>query len=391
MLESMSRHHRRIAAGAIVAVTMIPVLAALPAWARADQAPPAPRVRFATFEPVSLSLREEYAGRARGSRELDVRARVEGILEQRLYTEGQRVDVGDVLFLLDAKPYEIALQQAEAEQANAKARLRQAQREWHRVSGLFKQKAVSERERDEAQSQFELAEAGLAITEAGVASARLNLDWTRVSAPIAGGTGMEILSEGSLISRGDLLTTMTQTDPIQVRFALPERDAALQATVRRARLHGEGQEEMRQRSVTLILPDGSDYAHTGVIDFTDTSIDPRTGSVSARAVFPNPDGRIMPGQFVRLRLITQELDAVMLVPEVAVGQDQEGARVLIIGADDQVELRRVVLGPVVDQGQVITAGIESGERVVVRGLHMLQEGQRVHALPLDDSLADGAR
>ncbi len=351
-----------------------------------DRQPPPPPVTFDTFELTSVSIHQEYAGRARGSREIEVRARVEGILEERLYVEGQVVERDDALFLIDPEPYEIALKQAEAEQANAQARYNQAQREWRRVSGLFEQDAISERERDQARSQYELAEAGLALAAAGVASAQLNLDWTRVRAPIAGATGLETLSEGSLISRGTLLTTVTQTDPIHIRFALPERDAAMQRAVRRA-MGGNGDEH--RRTATLTLPDGSTYDVPGVVDFTDASIDPRTGSVSARAVFPNPDGFIMPGQFVRVSMTTQQLEDIILVPEAAVGQDQETARLFIIGDDDRLESRRVTLGPVVDGKQVVTDGIEPGERVVVRGLNMLQDGQPVQARPVGAQAGDG--
>ena len=345
-----------------------------------DQQPPPPPVTYDTFELTSASVTEEYAGRARGSREVEVRARVEGILEERLYVEGQVVDAGDELFLIDPEPYEIALQRAEAERSNASARLSQAEREWRRVSGLFERDAISERERDRARSELDLAEAGMALANAGVASARLNLEWTRVRAPIAGAAGLETLSEGSLISQGTLLTSITQTDPVHVRFAVPERDAAMQRAVRRAR---DGNGDEHRRTATLTLPDGSDYDQPGVVDFTDVSIDPRTGSASARAVFPNPEGRIMPGQFVRVRLTTQELDDVVLLPPAAIGQDQASARVFVVGEDDRVSSRQVTLGPIIDGRQVVTDGIEAGERVVVRGLNMLQDGQPVQARPAE--------
>lgn len=350
-----------------------------------QQPPPPPPVTYDTFELTDVAISEVYAGRARGSREVEVRARVQGILQDRLYVEGQVVDAGDELFLIDPEPYEIALQQAEAERSNAQARHSQAEREWRRVSGLFEQDAISERERDRARSELELAEAGLALANAGVASARLNLDWTRVTAPIAGATGLETLSEGSLISQGTLLTTLTQIDPVHVRFAVPERDAAMQRAVRRAR---DDNGEEHRRTATLTLPDGNDYAHPGVVDFTDVSIDARTGSVSARAVFPNPGGRIMPGQFVRVRLVTQELEDVILLPPAAIGQDQESARVFIVGDDDRVSSRQVRLGPVVDGRQVVTDGIQSGERVVVAGLSMLRDGQAVQPRPAEALPAD---
>jgi membrane fusion protein (multidrug efflux system) len=340
---------------------------------------PPPPVVVLGVEPRSVEVIEEYAARARGSREVEVRARVDGILEERLYTEGQVVSAGDPLFRIDREPYAIALQRAEAERANAQAELNQANREWRRISTLFNQNAVSERERDSALSARELAEARYALTEAGVASAELNLSYTQVEAPLDGLTGLESFPEGSLIERGTLLTTVTQQDPIHVRFSLPERDAALQRAARRAMSDAQAE---APREAWLTLPDGSEYEERGQIDFTDSTIDPRTGSVSARAVFPNPEGLVVPGQFVRVRVLVQELDDVFLVPQEAVGQGARGPRIFVV-ADDQAHARDVELGPIVDNRQVVLDGLEAGDRIIVSGLMMLQDGMPVQPSEVD--------
>ncbi len=340
---------------------------------------PPPPVVVVGVEPRSVEVIEEYAARARGSREVEVRARVDGILEERLYTEGQLVSAGDPLFRIDREPYEIALKRAEAERANAQAELNQANREWRRISTLFNQNAVSERERDSALSARELAEARYALTEAGVASAELNLSYTQVEAPLDGLTGLESFPEGSLIERGTLLTTVTQQDPIHVRFSLPERDAALQRAARRAMSDAQSE---APREAWLTLPDGSEYEERGQIDFTDSTIDPRTGSVSARAVFPNPEGLVVPGQFVRVRVLVQELDDVFLVPQEAVGQGPRGPRIFVV-ADDQAHARDVELGPIVDNRQVVLDGLEAGDRIIVSGLMMLQDGMPVQPSEVD--------
>lgn len=348
---------------------------------------PPPPVVVLGVEPRSVEVVEEYAGRARGSREVEVRARVEGILEERLYTEGQVVDEGDALFRIDREPSEIALKRAEAERANARAELNQANREWRRISTLFEQNAVSERERDSALSARELAEARLALTEAGVANAELNLSYAEVQAPLAGLTGLESFPEGSLIERGTLLTTVTQQDPVHVRFSLPERDAALQRAARRAMSNAEAE---APREAWLTLPDGSEYSERGLLDFTDSTIDPRTGGVSARAVFPNPNGEVVPGQFVRVRVLVQELDDVFLIPQEAVGQGTEGPRVFVV-EEGQAHVRHVELGPIVDNRQVVLSGLESGDRIVLSGQVSLQDGMPVQATEAesaDDVQAD---
>ena len=334
--------------------------------------PPPPTVSVLSVSKGDVDVQREYAGRARGARQVEVRARVDGILERRRYTEGQVVEEGDVLFDIDPQPFEIAVQRAEAEHQDAQASLNQAEREWRRINRLFEQSAVSERERDQSRSQQELAQARLALAEAGVADAERNLGYAKVRAPLGGATGLELLPEGSLVERGTLLTTITEQDPVHVRFALPERDAALQR-----RSNGE------RRTATLILPSGEAYAEAGEVNFTDSTIDVRTGSVMTRAVFPNPDAEVVPGQFVRVRVVLQTLEDVVRVPESAVGQGREGTQVFVV-EDGTAHARQVELGPVIDGEQIILSGLEAEDQVVVNGQVSLQDGMPVQAEPANN-------
>lgn len=370
---------RRIASARARHVTLAAVMAmALTACDQpaqsdgAGEAPPPP-VTVAAVQMQDVEVVNEYSGRARASREVEVRARVEGILEERLYVEGQAVEEGAPLFRIDPEPYEIALQRAQAERAQAVAELNQARRNYERTAQLLEREAISERQYDEAYFQQSLAEARLALADAAVADAERNLRYTTVAAPVAGLADMKTLSEGNLIDRGTLLTSITQHDPIHVRFSFPETDAAAQWAARRSI---GGSEEVR-REARLMHSGGDAYGRVGTVDFTDATVDPRTGTVSARAVFENPDMDVVPGQFVRIALVVEILENAALIPEVAVGEGRDGPRVFVVDEDNVAHARAVRLGPVVDQGQVVLEGLEDGDRVVIRGQVALADGRPV--------------
>lgn len=336
---------------------------------------PAPEVIVETAETTDVTVRQDYAGRARGAREVEVRARIQGILEERLYREGQIVSEGDSLFRIDPKPSEAALQGAKAQRQVAEADLRQAEREWNRISSLYERNAVSERDRDSARSALELAQANLAVAEAGVTEAELNLGYTDVRAPVNGVTSLEDLPEGSLIEQGTLLTTIVQQNPVHIRFALPENDAAIQRAAREAMTDSASAKDI---DATLIMTNGKAYDRTGKVDFTASTLDPRTGTVSARAVFPNPDNQIIPGQFVRVRVQLRSLEGVVTVPEKAVTEGADGAQVFVVDDDSIARARPVSLGPVVDGRQVILDGLKADEAFITSGLVNLRDGAEVN-------------
>lgn len=331
-------------------------------------------VTVKSVESRNVEVRQDYAGRARGAREVEVRARIQGILEERLYEEGQIVSEGDSLFRIDPKPAEAALQGVKAQSQVAEADLRQAEREWNRISSLYERNVISERDRDSARSSLELAQANLAVAEAGVTEAELNLGYTDVRAPVSGVTSLEDLPEGSLIDQGTLLTTIVQQNPVHVRFALPEGDAAIQRTARDAMADAASAEDV---DATLIMANGQEYERTGKVDFTASTLDPRTGTVSARAVFQNPENQIIPGQFVRVRVQLQTLENVVTVPEKAVTEGAEGPQIFVVDDESKAGARPVRLGPVVDGRQIILEGLKAGETLIVSGLVDLRDGSEV--------------
>ena len=340
---------------------------------------PAPKQAAATpvgvvqAQAQTVALDPVYAARTQAAEDVEVRARVQGTLLRRHYTEGSLVKAGALLFEIDPAPFEARVQQADADLSRAQAQARQAEREWTRTAAMFKDNAVSARDRDAALSALELAQAGVATAQAQLRDARIQLGYTRVTAPISGHAGMRALSEGNLVSANALLTTVRKLDPIQVVFAMPEADAVAQR--QRAQQAGAGSQAALTASLTLA--DGTRYAQSGVIDFTATTLDPQTGTLQARASFSNPNGQLLPGQFVRLALGGLTLPNTLVVPEQAVGQGAQGATVYVVDSQNVAQLRSVKLGQNLASGQIVTEGLAAGERVIVDGVAKVRAGMAV--------------
>jgi membrane fusion protein (multidrug efflux system) len=341
-------------------------------------APPAAEVGVITLQPRDVPIENEYAGRTAGIREVEVRARVTGIVQKRTYVEGQRVKAGDILFVIDPAPFAVALARAQARLQDAEAQLRQAERDWARVSALFAENAISARERDTSQSTLDLARANLAAAATDVEAARIDLSYTHVEAPVSGITSLEVRSEGSLVGPGtadSLLTRITQLDPLYVNFSYPDTDA-----LRQRQLLASGELTMvggERLAAELRFGDGTVYGQQGYISFTDSIIDPATGTVRARAVFPNPDASILPGQFVRIVPKGLVRKGAMVVPQAAVMQGPQGSFVYLVGEDSKAKVQPVRTGTTIGSEWLIEEGLKPGDQVIVDGVIKVRPGAPV--------------
>ncbi len=345
----------------------------------ASKAPPGPPpplpVTVVNVQPTHVPITLEVMAQTEGAKETEVRAQVGGILVKQLYQEGTSVRAGQPLFQIDRIPYEIALARARATQAEAKARVEQTAREAARLKGLLDKESISRREYDDAISTRAMSEAILQATEAAMRQAELNLSYTTVTAPVAGVSSRALKSEGSLIATGSdsLLTSIHQSNPMWVRFSLSESDVA--------RLPGGRVTQKTVTGVELKLPDGSIYPLKGQLNFLASSIDPTLGTQQFRAEFKNPDGVLLPGQFVRARILAGEREGVFLVPQAAVTQTEQGYLVFVADADNKVAPRPVQVGPWQGKDWVILGGLQAGDRVIADNLMKLRPGAPVAPHP----------
>ena len=342
------------------------------------QAAQLPEVKVKVLQAENVPLSFEFSARAQGSKDTEVRARVGGILLKRNYVEGSQVDEGQVLFQIDPVPFEVALAQAKAKLAQNQAKLSAAETQWKRIDKLFAERVVSEKNRDEAKANLDSLRAANALAQAEVDSAQLNLDYTTVKAPISGITSMEAQSEGSLISVNGLLTSITQLDPIYVIFSASESDISyLDNMIDR----GLVRNPQNKSEVIAKLKTGNDtvYPLDGQINFVNPSIDEKTGTLKLRAVFPNPENRLRPGQFLRLMLEGLTRIDALVVPQEAVMQGASGSFVYRVKADDTIEMVNVRTGIMTENGGwIIDEGLTAGDKIVVSDLMKMRPDIKVN-------------
>ena len=334
----------------------------------AKAAPPALSVSVVEVAPQEVPVVFEAVGRTEGSREVQVRARVSGILERQRYTEGDSVKAGAVLFQIERAPFEIELSQARGALAQELAKEDLARQDYERLKGLADRRAISQKEADQASSAYEQERAAVQVARARVRQAELNLSYTTVTAPIGGITGRAQQSIGSLVSPTNdtaILTTLTRGDPLWVRFSLAEPEYA------RVR-SGEGKEAQ----VSLELADGTAYKEPAKLNFSGSTVDANTGTVQMRAEVPNPRLELLPGQFVRVH-ITAGAERAIVVPQTAVLQNEGGRFVWVVGPDGKAAQRSIKAGNWLGKDWVVLEGLKNGDTVIIDNVARLRPGVAV--------------
>ena len=330
-----------------------------------------------------VPLIQEWVGTMAGNIDADIRPKVDGFLLNQLYTEGSFVEKGQALFQLDRRQAQAAVEQAKGKLAEAKALVGQAQIDIDRYTPLVAEKAVSQAELDKATSAEKAAAAQQQAAQAALDNANLNLTWTTVVSPISGIGGMKKVSIGDLITPITVMTTVSAVDPIYIDFSITEQDYLRFVRQKNGRQAGQNLE--------LILGDGTVFPHRGHALLINREVDTHTGTLQVRAEFPNPGNILRPGQYARIRAVTELRKDALVVPQRAISELQGIYQVGVVGADNKVAIKVVTLGPQFGDLWVIDSGLHAGERVVVDGLQRLRDGITVAPTPFKDTQSDAVK
>lgn len=345
-----------------------------------EQAPPPPPPEVTVSQSIVREVIEwdEYTGQLQAVESVEVRARVNGYLQSIHFEDGQIVKKGDLLFVIDPRPYQAELDRAEADLRLAQAQLELAKSDLERAKKLLVSRAISEEEADTRAANLSESEAQVEAAKATIESARLNLEFTRITAPITGRISRKLVTEGNLINGGTggtLLTTIVSLDPI---YCYAEADE--QSYLKYMRLAQEGKRPSSREArnpAYLALADEMGFPHKGYIDFVDNQIDPNTGTITGRAVFPNPDLALTPGLFARLRIPGSGKYEAIMIPDEAIGSDQSQRFVFVVNDKNVVEYRKIQLGPIINGLRVIREGLKPEDWVVVKGVQRAMPGVQV--------------
>ena len=365
-----------------------------PAASKAQGGAPQIPVGVITATPGEIGVVTELPGRIEASRTAEVRARVAGIVQTRAFKEGSDVKAGQLLYTIDAAPYEAALQNAQAALARAEANAQQTSSQLERYRPLVEANAISKQDFVNAQAAQKQALAEVASAQASLRTASINLSYARVTAPISGHIGQALVTEGALVGQGDAtaLALIQQIDPVYVNFTQSATDAfKLRKAISDGQFSPAGQQA---NHVKVVLDDGTDYELTGKLLFSDLSVDPSTGQVTLRAEIPNPKGLLLPGLYVRIRMETAQANNAIAVPQQAITRTQQGNTVTIVDADGKLSTRDVQIAMAKDNQWIVQKGLEAGDQVVVDGLQKLQmmpPGTAVKPVPWTAPTANTAK
>ncbi len=346
--------------------------------------PPVPEVATVTVQPQQLTLTTELPGRTSAHLVAEIRPQVNGIIQKRMFTEGSDVRVGDVLYQIDPAPFRAALDSAKAALAKSASNCTVTRLRFERYKELFTQKAVSQQDYDDREAALKQAEADIEYCKAAVATARINLDYTRVTAPITGRIGRSTVTDGALVTAYQPLplATIQQLDPIYVDVPRSTTELLrLKQQLAEGRLNLDG---TNQNKVKLVLEDGTAYPQEGTLQFRDVTVDPTTGSVILRVVVPNPEGVLLPGMFVRAVVEEGIADQAILVPQQGVSRTPKGEPfALVVGDAGKVEQRMLTLNRAIGDKWLVSSGLSVGDRVVVEGTLNIRPGSAVKAVSLN--------
>lgn len=344
---------------------------------------PPPLVKAVKIERMTVPLYATFMGQTQGSRSAAVKPQVSGILLKRLFREGAFVRQGTVLFEIDEAPFRAALRQAEGQLADAVSTLDNARKEYDRVRRLYASNAVSRQERDSAYAAWRGAQGRCESAQAAVNDARIRLGYCRVEAPFSGYTSREVVRTGNLVGTESTLTYINQSDPMDVEFSVPSVELFSMRDMEsdgRAVSYGEGS------SADLRLMEGVPYDRQGRVIFLDTQVDASTSAVRARARFPNPEGKLLPGQFVLVRVGGAKLVDAVMIPQEALMQTEKGTAVYVLDDENRAALAPVTLGPAFGGSFLLEKGLTPGQRIVVQGQNKVKPGAAVQAEMLVQSL-----
>lgn len=350
-----------------------------PVHAASAEMPP-PAVVVSSVEQQLLADNRQHIGRVEAVANVELRARVEGILVDQSFVAGRNVAKGDLLFSIERAPYELTVQQRAADLAAANAQLKLAKTDYSRRQDLIKRGAVSAAQIDESLANLEVQKANVLLAEAALKQAKLDLSYTAIHSPIDGLASRERYSVGNLVNlNSDPLVTITSVDPVYVTIGISER------TLLKSRQEGLN---IDSPSVfpTILLSDGSEYNKAGQFDYLSPQVNTNTDTITARAVFPNPEGVLVPGQIVKVIVTDKKSEQVNLVPQASVQEDRKGFFVLVVSKENKVSTRRVEIGQQLGTKWVIKSGLEPGEKVIVQGLQKVQPDMVVEPHEQDETL-----